>query len=116
MIDSKLWSLVAGVVGAALVLISTVPSLFGIASLLRAGKVKEEIYKDKDGIATEKSMAAYSAKIPKAFLTISNLSGLATSIALAILGTLNDDHGMFVQNWLNVAQWVSTRDGLFRPC
>lgn len=102
-------SLAAGITALALVLLLTLPSLISIASHLRNPKPKSNTYEDKDGIATEKSVAEYSAKIPKISLAILAISGLALSIFLAVLNIVGEDDGMFVENWLNVAQSVSLR-------
>lgn len=107
--DSR--SLAVGASGLALVLLLTFPSVFAIASHFREPKSKSEIYEDKDGIASAESMAAYSAKTPKILISIFTIIGFLTATALAVLGTLNRDQDFtFLQNWLNVAQWVSTRD------
>ena len=107
--DSR--SLASGVGGLALVFLLTFPSLFAITSHFRESKPKSEIYEDEDGIASEESMAAYSAKAPKTVLSIFTVAGLLTSISLGVFGTLNRDHdSMFIQNWLIAAQWVSIRD------
>ena len=107
--DSR--SLASGAGGLALVFLLTFPSVFAVTSHFRESRPKSEIYEDKDGIASEESMAAYSAKAPKIILSIFTVTGLLTSISLSIFGTLNGDHDfMFIQNWLIAAQWVSTRD------
>ena len=109
--DPHSTSFAAGAAVLALLLILTFPSLSAIASHFREPKTKVEIYKDKDGVATEHSMAAFSAKAPKTLLSIFTLLGLASSLALAVLGTLNRAHDFtFLQNWISVGQWVSTRD------
>ena len=110
MLDYTSRSLVAGGAGGLLVFLLTLPSIFGLASHLRLSKVKINVYEDEDGAATEKSTAEYSAKVPKLFLGIFVVSGLCTSIALAILGMLDRNDEIMVENWINVAQWVSTRD------
>lgn len=107
--DSR--SLAAGTAGLALVLLLTLPSLFAITSHFRETKSKPEIYEDKDGVASEESMAAYSAKASKILLSIFTFAGFLTATSLAVLGTLNrNDDPMFIQNWLNLAQWVCRRD------
>ena len=107
--DSR--SLAAGGAGLALAFLCTFPSVSAIISHFREIKPKSEIYEDKDGIASEESMAAYSAKAPKILLSILTIIGFLTATSLAVLGTLNRDHDLtFIQNWLNVAQWVCTRD------
>ena len=106
--DSK--SLVSGIVGTALIFLLTSPSIIGIISHLRAPKSNSKIYEDKDGVATPESMAKYSAKIPKILLVVFVVLGFFTSIALAVLGTLGSRTPMFLQDWLNTAQWVRTRD------
>jgi hypothetical protein len=100
-------SLVAGGAASILVLLLTIPSIVRILSHLRSSKSKSEGYEDQDGVATKESVSAYSAKIPKILLAIFTTSGLFVSIALAVLGTLKDD-GMFIENWLNSASWVSS--------
>ncbi|KAE9366466.1 putative ABC bile acid transporter [Stipitochalara longipes BDJ] len=88
MLETDSRPLVAGVAGLTLVFLLTLPSLVGVASHLRESKPQSNRYEDKDGAATEKSIAAYSAKIPKIFLSIFAVLGLGTSIALAVLETL----------------------------
>ena len=107
MLESDSRFLIAGVAGFALILLLTLPSLHGIVSHLREPKSKPDLYADKDGIATKESMARYSAKSPKILLSIFTISGLSVSIALAALGTLNQETFMFKENWINAAGWVS---------
>lgn len=106
MLENISTSLAAGSSGLVLVALLTSPSIINIASHLRGPKSISDIYEDKDGVATEQSVEEYSAKIPKAFLGIFTVAGLATSIALAVLGSIEGWDWMFVENWLNVAQWV----------
>jgi hypothetical protein len=112
MVEHDSRSLVSGVVGTALILLLTSPSVIGIISHLRAPKcnTNTKIYEDKDGVATPESMAKFPTKVPKTFLLVFVVLGLFTSIALAVLGTLDSRTPMFLQDWLNTAQWVRTRD------
>ena len=104
MLENDSRSLVAGVAGLGLVFLLTLPSLLGVASHLRESKQQSGLYEDEDGVATEKSVAEYSAKIPKIFLFVFAVLGLGTSIALAVLETLAAVD--LIETWLNVAQWV----------
>jgi hypothetical protein len=114
-IDSR--SLALGLAGLILVFLLTLPTSIGIASHFREAKQKFAGYEDQDGAASEESMAEYSAKIPKILLSIFTVFGLFTAIALAVLGTLNQEADrMFVENWLNVGQWVRTRDDKLILC
>src|ERR1700719_2546867 len=107
--DSR--SLASGAGAFALVFLLTFPSVSAIVSHFRESKPKSEVYEDKDGIASEESMAAYSAMAPKIILSVLTVAGLLTAVPLGIFGTLDRDHdSLFIQNWLNAAQWVSTRD------
>ena len=107
--DSR--SLASGAGALASVLVLTFPAVSAIASHFRESKPNSEIYEDKDGIASEESMAAYSAKVPKTILSLFTVAGLLTAVPLGVLGTLDLDHdSLFIPNWLNAAQWVSTRD------
>lgn len=106
MLENDSRPLVAGVAGLAVVFLLTIPSLAGIASHLRESKPPSKIYEDEDGIATEKSVAEYSTKIPKALLAVFSILGLGTALALAVLETLA---GIDVTaSWVNVGQWVRT--------
>lgn len=107
MLENISTSLAAGSAGLALVLILTIPSIINITSHLRTPKPASNIYEDKDGVATEKSVSEYSAKVPKIFLGIFTIAGLFTSIALAVFETIEGREWMFVENWLNFGQWVS---------
>jgi hypothetical protein len=106
MLENDSRSLVSGAVGLVLVFLLTLPSVAGVASHLRAPKPKSNIYEDKDGVATEKSVAQYSAKIPKIFLSIFAVLGFGTAVALAAVELLGGDD--VLESWLNVAQWVRT--------
>ena len=108
MLENDSRSLASAAAGLLLVLLLTFPSSIAIASHFRETKQKStSIYEDKDGIASEESMAEYSAKIPKILLSLFAILGLSTAIALAILGTLNQDADrMSIENWLLVGQWV----------
>lgn len=98
----------AGVSGLCVITILTVPSLIGIVSHFRESKSKSTVYEDKDGVATEESMAEYSTVIPKFLLSIFTTLGLLTAVALGVLATVNTEvDPMFLENWINVAQWVS---------
>jgi hypothetical protein len=101
-------ALAAGIAALALSSFFTVPSVTAVAAHFRQPKPKPKLYEDRDGIATEESMAAYSAKAPKVILSVFTIVGFAAATFLAVLTTLHrNDYSVFVQNWLNVAQWVS---------
>ncbi len=104
MLENDSRSLASGAAGLALVFLLTLPSVASAASHLRASKPKSNIYEDKDGIATEKSVAEFSAKTPKIFLSVFTTLGLGSSIALAALETIAGSR--VLDSWLNVAQWV----------
>ena len=108
--DSK--SFTASVVGLVLVSFLTLPSIVRSISHLRASKSENAIYEDKDGIATEKSMREFSAKTPKILISLFSVAGLLASIALAILDTIHEVDGLFVENWCNAAAWVSPGDAV----
>ena len=105
--DQKVRAFAANVAVLVLDFLLTAPSVIAIYSHFRHKKTKPRLYEDKDGVASEESMAAYSAKIPKIALTIFTIAGFAIATSLAVLTTLNrNENSTFVQNWLNVAQWV----------
>lgn len=97
----------AGVAGLCIVVLFTFPSLIEIVSHFREPKSKSRIYEDKDGVATEKSMAEYSVTIPKFILAILITLGLLTAVALGVLATVKPEaDSMFVENWINASYWV----------
>jgi hypothetical protein len=105
--DQKVRALAASSVVLVLDFLLTAPSVIAIHSHFRRKKTKPRRYEDKDGVASEESMAAYSAKIPKIVLGIFTIAGFVIATSLAVLTTLNRNENItFVQNWLNVAQWV----------
>jgi hypothetical protein len=106
MLESDSRAVVSSGAGVVLILLLTLPSLFGVLSHFRSSKPQSSTYEDEDGVATEKSIADYSARVPKVLLVTFNTFGLLTSIAGAVLGTLDDHRVLFLENWLNTAQWV----------
>ena len=100
-------SLASAAVSLLLIVFLTIPALFGAVLHFREPKSKPALYEDKDGVASEESMAAYTAKYPKILLSIFTVVGFATAVCLAVLGTV--DRGldpMFLENWLTAGQWV----------
>lgn len=92
----------------ALAVLLTVPAIIAVYAHLCHKKMRPALYKDKDGVATQESMAAFSAKTPKIVLTIFSSAGFGIAVALAVLTTVSRvDNLSLVQHWLNVAQWVN---------
>jgi hypothetical protein len=109
MIDRDQKSLAVGVAGFGVIFLSTLPSAVCHISHLRSSKAESDIYKDKDGIATEEAVAAYSNKLPKIFIFVLTNLGFLVSLALAVLGALHlTNDGFFLENWFNVGAWVSS--------
>lgn len=108
MLDPDLRSVAAGSAGIVLIAFLALPSIFALFFQLQVPKHKENGYQDEDGVATDQSVAQYSAKVPKILLVLSTLLGFLVSLSLAILGTLDHHKTVFLENWLNVAQWVRT--------
>lgn len=107
MLEYKSTSLAAAVCSLLVVTTFTLPSVSSIISHFREkGKQIPNTYSDKDGVATEETIATFSTKVPKTLLIISTLLGLGTSLALAILDLFHHG-GLELEDWLNVAQWVS---------
>lgn len=97
----------SGAAALLLVALLTLPSVISLVSHFRELKTKPARYEDKDGVASEESVAKYTARSPKILLSLFTVLGLATAIALVILGILN--RGLdprFLENWLAVAEWV----------
>ncbi|KAK2623627.1 hypothetical protein QTJ16_006808 [Diplocarpon rosae] len=98
-------SLAAGISSLAVVALLTSPAVVTIRSHLRSPRpAAEKVYEDSDGVATDKSVADYSAQIPKILLAGFAIGGLGTAVALAVLTSVNGWEG-FVENWLVVVEW-----------
>ena len=107
MLEDDTRAFAAAAASLVLVALLTFPSVIAFVSHFRAPNPKSTLYEDKDGVATEESVAEYTAKVPKILFSLFTIVGLSTSIALAALSTLNRDlDPMLIENWVNVAQWV----------
>ena len=89
----------------------TLPSLVRIAkSPWRAKSTNGGLYEDKDGKATEESVAGYSTKRSFTVVFVAVATGLATSFALAVFATVRRDHSYsklsLVNIWVLFAAWV----------
>lgn len=94
-------------VATTIIAISTIPTLWRIASIIRHGKIVKDhgIYEDKDGTATEESMAQYSTKKSFVVIFIGVALGLAASFALAVAGMVYHMDGV-TRIWLLFGSWV----------
>lgn len=110
MLEYDSGSLVAGAASLSVVALLTVPSVIAVVSHFREPKSKPALYEDKDGVASEESVAEYTAKYPKILLSLFTVLGFATAACLAVLSTLDRDlDPMFLENWLSGGEWVSSR-------
>ncbi|OWP07539.1 hypothetical protein B2J93_8991 [Marssonina coronariae] len=74
----------------ALIVILTLPAIWRFATRLRHGKSvkKEVLYRDRDGVANEDSMAEYQTKRSFAVIFVALGLGSASSLTLVILATV----------------------------
>jgi hypothetical protein len=120
-LEPQTGALLIGSFGLALVAVSTSPAIFATVSrFIRRRKVSEyspisghDLYEDEDGKATEESTKAFSDKFPKISITILTIVGFFVALALAVITTLRGPGVYLVENWLQVAVWVSDR--ILRP-
>ncbi|KAG9243283.1 putative ABC bile acid transporter [Calycina marina] len=95
--------------GAALIATSlfTIPAVIDALDKRRKSKSKTTLYRDKDGVATEESMAKYSTTLPKSLLAIFITLGFFTAIALAVLSTIRQENRTTkVEDWMIVGSWA----------
>jgi len=95
----------------ALIAAFTIPSVIRLAkSSLRAKTTNDGLYEDKDGRATEESVAQYWTSRPFIFVFVAIALALVTSLALACFATVRRDHSFsdqcLVRLWLLFAAWV----------
>lgn len=97
--------LIVHIVFAAVVLLLTVLGSF--QSLRKQSlDVKKEVYKDKDGEATQESQKKYSIKWQNILATIFGVAGFAIALTNAVLSILQES-STSVEAWLQVGLWVS---------
>lgn len=76
-------------------------------SFVQQSDTSEKVYEDEDGTATAETQQAYSVKTQKRSLLLLAVINLSLTIALAILGTLNDDATIFlIRRWMSAVLWV----------
>ncbi|CAD6448965.1 fa14f840-ff15-4b9d-8691-809f6f71babf [Sclerotinia trifoliorum] len=105
MLDFNSGSLAAAICCLLVAIVLTFPSVLSVISHFQGkGKQNPSIYIDKDGVATEETIAAFTTKVPKALLIVSTLFGFVTSLTLAIVDLFHHD-GLNLEDWINVALW-----------
>lgn len=100
-------------VGLALIGLLSIPSLRAITRQIRRGAPKDNFYEDRDGISTPEAVAGFSNNTPKVVILLFTLLGLGCSTAISVLTTLDpyshEYGGLFFENWLVTASWVSLK-------
>lgn len=99
---------IASATGLGLIGLVSIPAITNLALQLTTREPRQDTYEDEDGKATPESIKAYSAKLPKTLIVVSAVIASATSIATAVLATLNiGKDGLFLENWLSAGASVS---------
>lgn len=94
--------------GLGLVGLVSAPALSTFILQLTRREPRPDSYEDSDGKATPESLRTYSAKWPKTFVVLFALLATGSSIALAVLTTLNIGQDDFLlETWLCTAAIVS---------
>lgn len=91
------------------VTILTAPSVWRLANSIHRGKVSEheKIYEDKDGIASEESMAKYSTRRQFLLIAVGVVLGSIASLAYSIFSTVSPLVDADVTEiWLLFWSWV----------
>ncbi|KAI5467371.1 P-loop containing nucleoside triphosphate hydrolase protein [Mariannaea sp. PMI_226] len=92
--------------GLATVALSAFPALTAIFTQLRNRTPKDNFYEDEDGKATPESIASFSNRRSKMVILLLSSGGIGTSIAIAVLSTLDRTKDtLFLENWLTAAAW-----------
>lgn len=98
----------------ALIGLFTIPTAWRFAKNFKQPRLTnhEAFYEDKDGVATEESMAKHSAKFQFMIIFTSLFVGLLVSFGLAVFATVQKNEGFsdlcLVQLWLLFVSWVSS--------
>lgn len=90
----------------------TIPTAWRFIRNFKSPRVTnhEALYEDKDGVATEESMAKYSTKRQFVIVFTSLTVGLLASFGLAVFATVVKNefsHSAFTHIWLLFVSWVS---------
>ncbi|ROT39327.1 ATP-dependent bile acid permease [Sodiomyces alkalinus F11] len=91
--------------GLAVVAVCSVPAIVGFVSQLRSPSVKENFYEDKDGNSTPEANATFSNRWPKVLIVLLAALGSASSLAVAILSTV-DRQDVLLADGLLSAAWI----------
>ena len=97
-----------------LVALSSIPAGQSIIRRTKANyeplDLAKDVYQDVDGEATEESLRAFSDKWQRAAIAVFTTTGLLSTLALAVLTTLDQSGTPLV--WLQFGVWVSTNISL----
>ncbi|KAL2675266.1 hypothetical protein Neosp_011449 [[Neocosmospora] mangrovei] len=104
MVNSDNLSLPLTGTGLALVALATTPALVAVIAQLRNRTPKDHFYEDEDGKSTPESIAAFSNRLPKAFILASSTIGFGTWIATSIFSSL-ELSSKLLENWLIAGAW-----------
>lgn len=103
----ELARLPASATGLGLVVLLSIPALRTFVLQKRKGAARDNFYQDRDGKSTPEAIASFSNRRHKIALLLSSVIGLATSVALSVVVTLDQtQHKFCVETWLNTASWV----------
>lgn len=94
----------------ALVIVFSIPSASRLVASFRRVRTRDRagLYEDKDGVATDESMARYSVRRFFVAIAVVGVVGLAVSCALAIYTTVTSQSVQDKpETWLLFASWVS---------
>ncbi|KAK4196916.1 P-loop containing nucleoside triphosphate hydrolase protein [Triangularia verruculosa] len=95
--------LVTVVTSLAFIGLCSLPATFSLVLHSRRQDGDRNAYEDADGKATPETVKAFSTKLPKICILIFAFSGLAVSLATALLFTHSD--GYQLQHWLSTSSW-----------
>lgn len=94
-------------VGLGLSSLFSIPATAAVLNQVRRGAPKDNFYEDRDGKSTPEAVAAFSNRVPKTVILLFSSLGLATSISISVLTTLEPArYGLFLESWLATASWV----------
>lgn len=104
---AELARLPASATGLGLVALLSIPALRTFVLQTRKGAARDNFYQDRDGKSTPEAIASFSNRRHKIALLLSSVIGLATSVALSVVVTLDQtQHKFCMETWLNTASWI----------
>jgi hypothetical protein len=102
------FQIISNVIPIVIAILTVSPTWKLVTSFRRARASTDALYQDEDGAASQESMISYSVKGSFIFVSIAIGLGLLAAFALAVFGTIHQEHFHSLSSiWILNLLWVS---------